>query len=353
MLLGGLLIPICIVELRKNRIKLTLNEVIIGAGFAFLACTGILSNEIKTSDSIATALLILKIFAFFIFCKFAATRNFNINHATSSFIYYSALISTTAYIIIYLLKIDILPEIEIEKLKTYGYITGAYGNDIPALANTQRNSGYFYEPGVFSIFLNFALINYLFMQKSMPKSAILTIITISTFSIFGVLVATVSWTIYLIKNNKSSSNLLIAIFATSLIFFVFALDPLEKTETTSYELRSSDVDISIDLYAEKPLFGWGLLNDAKFKELNLTNHLIDRASSNGWLSLLYQGGTFMFTLISILSIRSILPFSNWPARLAMLSWLLFSLLSQNLLFSYFFSTFILFNNLPPAKKLNT
>ena len=344
------IIIVLVTKSKNNEIRVAYKETILGATLLVLICVGLLFNRADLDKIISAIFLSAKLILFYAFCKLMVVNNFDYHKATANFVFYSAIVSTVVFLLIYIFELKMLPEIEIGKLKTFGYITGAYGNDITSLAGMYRNSGYFYEPGVFAVVLSYSLIYYLFIKKSLPKSILLTLIIMSTLSFSGLAILFLAWSIFLLKGRKFSGIALFLLIVVAFAYSLSSLDYLEKMTTTSYELRSSDVGLSLGLYSEKPLFGWGLLNDSEFMRANYSGFNIERGSSNAWMSLLYQGGTFLFVIVSVLCFRAALAYPDWPTNLATLSWLLISLMSQNLLFSYFIFTFIVFNNISPNLK---
>ena len=315
---------------------------------------GVVFNEMEPALVTEVSLLFVKILFFYLLSLHIVNSKFDFLGYAANFIYWTSLISTSAYVLIYILGVDFLPYVEMGDLRTYGYVVGGYGNDIAAFSGFYRNSGYFYEPGVFAVFLTFALFVYLYDSRSYVRSLVISVVIMTTFSYVGVAIAMGLWALALFFGKKISSKIVGIIFVcVSLLWFLGSSSLLEKGSTTSFELREGDIRTSMELFFAKPIFGWGLLNDSQFRELNLSRYLIGRSSSNGVLSLLYQGGVIGFTLVFWICVRATFFFRKWGPVLAFLLWLFLSLVAQNIVFSNFFIVLIVVANTAKSRRDNS
>lgn len=213
-----------------------------------------------------------------------------------------------------------------------------------------RNASIFWEPGVFQIYLNFALVYLLFVKKKINffKIIIILISIITTMSTTGIFLSGLIITLKIIFFKVKSVTYLIGKFIL-IIFVMFILIPFivyfsyDKIGSISYSYRIIDILISIKLWSEKLIFGWGFLNYDIFRQrTGLT-----RGNSNGLFSLLYQGGIFMFTLyftpifIYILNISK----SNRQFSLALLVFVIISNLTAPIIYSNFIIIFVAYGSI--------
>lgn len=158
-----------------------------------------------------------------------------------------------------------------------------------------RLQSFFWEPGVYAIYLVFALFYFVFEKKEKKKyqMAILLLSVFLTLSTTGICIGIVLFGIYWIKNsriNKSSKIVIvlpIVIITAIGIYITWTTKKYETTSVTgSYNLRTRDITDGLHLIAQRPLFGWGYKNNGVFEGLQN----LGRGSSNGLITLGYTMG---------------------------------------------------------------
>lgn len=187
--------------------------------------------------------------------------------------------------------------------------TNIFGNFI------LRNSSIFWEPGVYQIYLNFALYVFLFLKKSKKKSHFILIVIsiISTFSTTGIILA-----LFIIINkyyksmgmNTSKKQMTFIVFIlllfVSINISISVISNKKQNSQQSYDSRFSDFKIPLKLFYTKPLLGYGYANQDIFYVSQQQQNVYwdtNRGGSNGLLNFLYQQGILGMVLI-------IFPFFN-------------------------------------------
>lgn len=137
-----------------------------------------------------------------------------------------------------------------------------------------RNGGIFREPGVFQMYLIFALLLQLFVfSKVNIKTAIIYIVTIiTTYSTTGYIALLVLITAYFMKRSKSRQKekkfiafyLLITILCIMLLYSDLAIvlgdlvfGKMNNTSHGSTAARLASITVNLRLFFEAPLFGVG------------------------------------------------------------------------------------------------
>ncbi len=161
-----------------------------------------------------------------------------------------------------------------------------------------RNCGAFWEPGMFAIFLNLALMINLFVNKApllSTKNIVFIIALITTLSTTGFIVSFLIIVSSLILNQKAERAILYIPFLITISFiaytYVWKLDFMsgkisEQTEDASYN-RSSRFGAALyhfELLKESPLTGVFLSDAIRNNELNYKDQ---RSSANG-ISLIFM-----------------------------------------------------------------
>ncbi|MBS4058263.1 MAG: hypothetical protein KGZ82_13165 [Bacteroidales bacterium] len=134
------------------------------------------------------------------------------------------------------------------------------------IGETLRNSGLFYEPGRFAVFLGIALALNLFRRKSKLfdiEDLIYIFAIVTTFSTAGyyALLILISTRVFL--TYKSPLHLLIGIIAVPvLIWYVNGLDFMWEKVNSDYSnfesySRFSAIAYHLELIAQSPILGWG------------------------------------------------------------------------------------------------
>lgn len=161
-----------------------------------------------------------------------------------------------------------------------------------------RNSGIFWEPGLYQVYLNFMLIAVLYMIdmsrfKKIVNIIIIMITILSTGSLMGYFSAGAIWLIFAYMNSELEQVklfLIILITAIGLILLPKICELFfEKTTTLSYSIRVIDLKEGFSLFLRKPMFGYGLINNAfEHRYFNLYGQA--RGNSNGLINLLISFG---------------------------------------------------------------
>lgn len=147
-----------------------------------------------------------------------------------------------------------------------------------------RLQSFFWEPGIFAIYLNIALAYLTFYRekKSIFQLACFVFCMIFTLSTTGIIIAGFLVAIYIIKNFKVIKNqkILIAIplFITAgLAGIAVWIEKMTRTnvENGSFYIRMNDLIIGLGLILEKPILGFGYKSYDRFLMLS------DQGNSNG------------------------------------------------------------------------
>ena len=170
------------------------------------------------------------------------------------------------------------------------------------LGNTIRNSGLFFEPGRFAIFIGIALAINLFREKTkfVDKEDFLYILTmISTFSTTGyyVLLFLISARL-LISYNKPIHIFIGILFLTLIIGYINTLDFMWEKVYSDYNdnntvSRFAAMGYHMELIAQSPIIGWG--NNIKKMEM----------SPNGLTMLILRWGSVFSIIYYILLFKGI------------------------------------------------
>ena len=183
----------------------------------------------------------------------------------------------------------------------FNYLNMVCFNALPGLE--YRNGGIYWEPGMYQVYLTFALLFYLYNDKYSNRFFIigyLIISIISTFSITGYLVIVIILALYTLKNNKGYfiKILMVCAFVVCLIFvFPYLTDSLTTKATTgSYDTRSNDLFFAFSLFLKSPIFGTGLGSNT-YAQAYMSSFGEARQSSNGMTNLLINFGLVGFCFV--------------------------------------------------------
>lgn len=175
-----------------------------------------------------------------------------------------------------------------------------------------RNQSIFWEPGVYQIYLNFALIIEIFIKdkRSYKILVILCISIITTFSTSGIIfaLALFYFKLLLTKTNIKIIKFIKVLIIPIILVLIFntsnyVLNQKKYYATDSYENRSSNIVVSYEMFKEKPIFGWGYLNSEDF--LLKQNSMLDyywsgfAVYTNGLMAYLFQNGIFGLLIYGI------------------------------------------------------
>ena len=171
-------------------------------------------------------------------------------------------------------------------------------------ANTQfgfsfyRMTGPFWEPGVYQIFLNYALYRFLFKEKgNRIIIAILLIDLFLTMSAAGwlcticMLALIIVRTPRLSKKNKFFILVLMIIVGLFACYYVLSIKFAETySNGGSAFIRINDFLLALQLFIENPIFGTGFGNTRAFELRNFFNNTNTLGSSNGLMTICYTTG---------------------------------------------------------------
>lgn len=176
------------------------------------------------------------------------------------------------------------------------YAAGIYLRQLPILGiRVFRLQSFFWEPGVYAIYLIFALYYWVFKKDKKKKThiVVLLISIFLTFSTTGICIGIAIYAIYWIRIariQKSSKPMLfvaIALMAFIGIYVVWTTKRLDSSGVNgSFYLRRRDIIDGLSLIVQKPIFGWGYKNYGVFEDVQK----LGRGSSNGLITLGYTMG---------------------------------------------------------------
>lgn len=160
-----------------------------------------------------------------------------------------------------------------------------------------RNGGFFSEPGLYSVYICFNLFLALFWKEKMKKIEVLIyiVVILSTVSTTGIIVALLMIGYYIVVGRDHlirKKSIILGIVLVIIIFFIINELLLKKSveHSFSFSARMYDLIGGIQLFIQKPLFGWGYRNADIFYEFQRTIFKALRGNSNGIATILYQLG---------------------------------------------------------------
>ncbi|ASM52810.1 hypothetical protein PNIG_a0500 [Pseudoalteromonas nigrifaciens] len=275
-----------------TKVKLTLESICV---FSLLFIVSIISFLLNISFESLSLLTFIVFFLKFLLLMFLCINDqhqvYLLLDGIFKWVFYFSCISISLYLIKIIFGNVYLPIYEIGEVKTYLFNT-FYGVDF-STASIVRNSGIYYEPGVFGVFLCMALLWALRTSSySIFKVSVILLnllLTFSPVSIFlgGLIVFSA------IKKKYARVILLIII----IIIFSFLVDFLFlKLNSQSFSLRANDLAYGWKLFLNQPIFGYSIFNEAIAIQYNTDTNGLARGSSNGILSMLYQTGAIFFSI---------------------------------------------------------
>lgn len=333
-----LMIGIFFLLIIKREISTTISKklliAIIFTSFLWVFQSIFYSNEEIIGDSIRTSLI-------FIIIMLYANMNPERNVARVRFFYYVVLGFT---IISGILYICILANVNFPTISTsisrdtVFYLQTYTGGNI--VGNIwYRNCGIFWEPGLYQVFLNFSLLYVLYILKLKKSTKIIHITIImlsilSTGSLMGYFIASAIWLVYLLTNSSSNMQkvlrIVTALFVAIIVFPKLSILLDGKRTTESYSIRFNDIKSGFEVFASKPLLGYGICNNA-FENKYFNTYGIFRGSSNGLINALISFGSVGFIFYMLLMIKYAKWFqieSSSKVFLPFFIWLIGSLISE-------------------------
>ena len=236
-------------------------------------------------------------------------------------------------------------------------------NESDTLNVFPRASGFFFEPGVFQIYLNIYLYIALYIYKDIIKTVLSLLGVLATQSTTGLLIAVVLLSISLFRSTKEYNNtkrfiitivILIITIPLSWIAYNNYNEKVEGTKKGSYWSRNYDFYTGLNIISENPIFGIGFDID---KYLNISNEIgytdtdlpiketYFRPSTNSIVQSLYTLGIPLGSVLLI----CIFYQKIFPDKLPISILLLLSFSSEAVIFAPFF-IFILFSALITFSK---
>ena len=239
---------------------------------------------------------------FVLFSKYIMQNNIDIMSYFYNVIIAIAWINFILFLLIEILQLPI-PYTEIYSI----YNLGVYKNYFDVYMKTtgsilyvgnlciQRIAAFFWEPGIYAIYLNFALYYHVFQEKNKKQSkfVILLINLVLTFSTTGLILAISIFAIFIMKSKTISKRTKIVImlplcaitFAIALIIVYYKKFDIT---TNSYKLRVHDLIVGLEIFRENIVFGTGFMNTDVFVYRQPGN----RGNSNGLVTWMFTTGMF-------------------------------------------------------------
>ena len=158
-----------------------------------------------------------------------------------------------------------------------------------------RLSGLFWEPGVYQIYLNWALFLYIFEEKENKRELLVLLSSIIlTKSTSGYCIAAVLMVVYINKSRffSKKNRMLLTIVGITFASIISAVVVYKKVQTTGNDiygsafLRFSDISNGLSIFFKYPFTGVGFGNETEFMELDIHG----RGISNGLISYAYMTG---------------------------------------------------------------
>ena len=223
----------------------------------------------------------------------------------------------------------------------------------PIALSDYRNSGPFWEPGAFAVYLIFALLFNVIKERNLfeKKNLIFIIALISTFSTAGYAAFFILVSGYYFFNKKLSHKLILIIFIYASVSFYSSTSFLEEkvkenislaNQTTSSRFGSALADYS--LFIESPIVGWGR-GPKRYGNREVFSFGQDQHRNNGIFILLATYGllgSLFYYFLFYKSIKAINKFYKFRRGFSLIFFITILLLgfSQSLFFKPFFLCFM-------------
>lgn len=211
--------------------------------------------------------------------------------------------------------------------------------------NLRRNSMFFVEPAIYSIFIVLGLALEMAYDKKRINIIILLVTIISIQSTTGFLLSIIVLLINFIKKHDFKKFLIFIIIgiviASSLSIGILN----KKSDSLSFRIRKDDYITCYKAWKTNPLFGVGFMNNSELKLYISDFRWWNPGLSNGLFVVIAQGGLYLF-IFYLISIVSLLKHTKRTPYF--LPILLFFILSCTNMFHY---TIIMFNVLALGYKI--
>ncbi|WP_273831893.1 O-antigen ligase family protein [Guptibacillus sedimenti] len=307
-------------------------------------------NFINYDDTIINYLLfIIKFIFIFFLVRYCIIKKIDILKIFNNLIIGICIYSIFSYVLLDIMKI--LPYfMEVINEKPYKVFLGFHFHwqEVNWFSwRVVRNNSIFWEPGVFQIYISFSLFYQLFIKEKFRKSVLILLVLnmFTTFSTTGFLIVLTLLTFkYLKQKPKTNIGMIFKIYIVPIIIITAIIIGLQifnqkvNNGTVSYDLRTNDLNIGMDLFFQKPFFGWGYLNNNEFKALTGTSN-----NSNGLVSMMFhQGimGLLFYTLPIFVLILSLYKNKGLMVALSFGVFYFVSAATEPLMYANFFNVFI-------------
>lgn len=311
----------------------------------------ILVNYVNYSPTIVNYLLFLiKLSLIFIFVRYCILKQIDILKMLNNVVVGICIYSLFTYVFLDVMHVISPSHVEVINNKPYKIYFGLHYHwqDLNWFSwRVSRNNSIFWEPGVFQIYISYAIFFQLFLAKKANKKvmALLIFSIFTTFSTTGTMLTLVILVIKFVslKSKKLLSMLMkVYLFPVLLIGGIYVgtsvFNQKANNGSASYDLRADDLGVGLHLFYKKPFFGWGFLNNSGFEAITGFS-----TNSNGFVSLLFQQGVFGFIIlcipILIISIR-LIKIKDFFTALAFTLFYFVSAATEPLMYANFFNIFV-------------
>ena len=256
----------------------------------------------------------LKFVLFFVSCLYFRKKNIDFQEYLYKVIVFIAKYSIYIYIPFILLRIpfpyltfQILDSDSFYENYLYLYYYRPFNDALVNIGPLRigRNAAFFWEPGLYGVFLSYALYYHIFKNVKNKKNFLYLIINIlSTFSTTALAIACLFIGIKILKKMSYRERLyciiptmLIVVLGVTYILKGKASVQNAQGGMNSFSVRLLDLTIGFLVFQKHPLYGTGFQNTEEFRFAQKLN----RGSSNGLI-------TWMFTMGTVGIIFLLLPF---------------------------------------------
>lgn len=264
--------------------------------FAGLQLAALVNLLLYPAEFIILEYKLILLILFYLLFAYCHQHNLNIMEHMYKLLFFIVVITLLIYIPVGIFKLDIPYTIfeGADSSIAYRNYFGIYFTYSTKMI--PRISGFFWEPGVYEIYLNLLLFLYIVLKKRSKLQLFIVLISIILCQ------STLGWIIglvlvgYKIINgkwyNKHSKAILIATISLAVLCIAGSVFVAKKVETNiigdSYYMRMLDIYSAFKTFAQNPVFGVGYGNVNAFTTISNTL----KGSSNGFLSWLYMTGAF-------------------------------------------------------------
>ena len=282
------------------------------------------------------------------FIDFCIAAHINIIKKTSQLILGITIIELFLFILINILNIPVSYQIinynGLEPQKMYLGIFFNGPNMFVFNRLVERFQAFFWEPGVYQIFLNFSLLYYIFIESKnkLKKVFILLLAIIFTYSTIAYIIAIIIVIIKILsllkgKKIKKGIKILILYFIPIILIIgiivigkilISKINAYENYGNISYNVRLDDTIDCISKFLDNPILGSGFFN---YKILKMGG------SVNGLAIVLYQTGIIGFLILILIPVfrinRVLRPKYGVYFTSAFTVWIILSLFNEPISYS--------------------